>query len=120
MNEADLAAAVCEVNERNSRAIHKAQEVQEIGDPEEPPPAYDDGWHPIETAPKDGTRILAVESFQREDEDGRLYPEDAAVVRWVTSRHDGHSGWSGYGLFLASFEPTHWRPLHAPPKGEAP
>jgi len=85
-----------------------------------PAPPSDDGWQPIETAPKDGTRILAVESFQREDEDGRLYPEDAAVVRWVTSRHDGHSGWSGYGLFLASFEPTHWRPLHAPPKGDAP
>lgn len=76
------------------------------------------GWQDIANAPKDGTRILAIENYQREGEDGKLYPEDAAVVSWAVSRRDGYGGWAGYGLFLASFEPTHWRPLPPPPSPE--
>lgn len=72
-----------------------------------------DGWMPIAEAPRDGTRILAVENFRREDEDGAQYPEDWAVVRWVEGKHG--SGWVAYGLLLASFAPTHWRSLPALP-----
>jgi len=177
MNEADLAAAVYEVNERNSRAIHKAQEVQEIGDPEEPPPAYvftyrnhrgvsgvrrvqpigvrfgttewhpepqwllrafdldkdaerefamseivpassppsDDGWQPIETAPKDGWK------FEARYDDGST----EHGVYWATERYcmiGSPQGSKGPGCMSSEVflpvAPTHWRP--APPKGDAP
>lgn len=73
-----------------------------------------DGWQPIETAPKDGTEILGcvdqcVSAFLWDDD-----PDD-----------DGHVGWciSGYSyggvLYhchnLPVKDPTHWRPLPAPP-----
>lgn len=66
-------------------------------------------WRPIETAPKDGTLILAVEDFTRVDDNDNAYPEDFAVVQWVKR------GWVGFGLYLESFQPTHWMPLPAPP-----
>ncbi|WP_428029760.1 hypothetical protein [Ancylobacter sp.] len=92
--------------------------IVDMAEPFADKPGEAEGWRPIATAPKDGTRILAVENFKREGDDGRLYPEDAAVVRWATPRHDDHGGWSGYGLFLESFEPTHWRPLPTPPSAQ--
>ena len=64
-------------------------------------------WQPIETAPKDGTKILIW---------GR---GGARVVRWSlgpynrkTRRYD--EDWADGGMF--GFEPTHWQPLPAPPK----
>lgn len=77
--------------------------------------AVSDGWQDIASAPKDGTRILAIENYQRQGEEGQIYPEDGAVVSWATSRHDAYGGWAGFGLFLESFEPTHWMPLPTPP-----
>ena len=76
-------------------------------------------WQPIETAPKDGTRILAL-------------------LRWGYS--DGTAGetqtviyWYGGGLFWvvpipmnyvqgldSDVAPTHWMPLPKPPEQETP
>ncbi len=69
------------------------------------------GWQPIETAPRDGTEILAWGSLSRE--------QHLAIVVWqkLTSL-DGwwwvcqdaeNYGWSNY-------KPTHWQTLPDPPK----
>lgn len=72
------------------------------------------GWQPIETAPKDGTRILLG--------GGKMFCE--ALEDWVTaplSAQWEHSYWlvggteSGY-VCLGVDDPTHWMPLPAPPE----
>lgn len=59
-------------------------------------------WRPIETAPRDGTLILATVKHIGCD----------AVSFWG-------AGWreTTNGLMLRD-EPTHWQPLPAPPEGE--
>jgi len=63
-------------------------------------------WQPIDTAPKDGTEILAV--------DGDVY----AVVRWCAFAEPpqwrDHAGLGAGGI--DPFEPTHWMPLPEAPK----
>lgn len=60
-------------------------------------------WKPIETAPKDGTEIVALVS-------GVPY-----IVSWTTHGKQHAEPWwrdrEGYGLT----EPTHWMPLPDPP-----
>ena len=59
-----------------------------------------DNWQPIETAPKDGTEILAWDGIEHK------------IARW-----DEPSGW-----FLSDWMrcyPTHWQPLPAPPESPA-
>lgn len=56
-------------------------------------------WQPIETAPKDGTKILA---FNKWGEYG--------VAEWVESQQ---CWFAGYDDFTA---PTHWMPLPEPPE----
>lgn len=63
-------------------------------------------WQPIETAPKDGTNVLAV------GESGL-----ADVLRWSDD-------WSSKRVFCwtdgeYTFKPTHWMPLPAPPGASA-
>lgn len=61
-------------------------------------------WQPIETAPKDGTRILSYS-----DQEG---------VQCISWWRDGDTSWSewcspdGYTVF----DPTHWMPLPEPPR----
>lgn len=62
-------------------------------------------WQPIETAPKDGTPILAYETDWG-------YP---ISIRW----HQPWQSWvlNGVLLKLGDWgEPTHWMPLPAPPR----
>jgi hypothetical protein len=72
-------------------------------------------WQPIETAPKDGTRILIWD----DDEGGY-------EIGFWSSNHeswldndicDGDPGkyWPGDLLGNTIFEPTHWMPLPEPP-----
>ncbi len=73
-------------------------------------------WQPIETAPKDGTVILAFVL-------GASIP---SIVSWVTYRRE--SRWciepetfmedDHFDEFWTAtrYEPTHWMPLPTPPK----
>ena len=67
----------------------------------------DEGWQPIETAPKDGTHILAYCDRMKE----------VGEVKWSTSFGRWGATWvmAGFNQPWAS-RPTHWRPLPAPPQ----
>ncbi|MCP1937373.1 hypothetical protein J2R95_003168 [Bradyrhizobium japonicum] len=67
-----------------------------------------EAWQPIKTAPT-GVPVLAMEDFHREDEDGKKYPKDYQVVTKINGK------WSSFGLYLESFEPTHWQQLPSSP-----
>lgn len=58
-------------------------------------------WQPIETAPKDGTRILLFNSYQ------------VRLGYWGGKRPACWKEDSGRSLWGAP--PTHWMPLPAPP-----
>lgn len=66
------------------------------------------GWQPIETAPRDGTRLL-------------LWWNERAMISFWADRV-GFKGWqpvSGEVLNVgnrAMWNPTHWMPLPEPPK----
>jgi hypothetical protein len=59
-------------------------------------------WQPIETAPKDGTRIIVY----RPHFDDKYIPE-VGVDRWFENRCWGHS--------REDCQPTMWQPMPAPP-----
>lgn len=64
-----------------------------------------DSWLPIETVPKDGTRVLVVYPNGRMDVDWWEVKE-LIVNGKTTYRKDGFSGGLG---------PTYWMPLPEPP-----
>jgi hypothetical protein len=66
-------------------------------------------WKPIETAPKDGTRILV---FDREYHGEIAACEFNKEWGWVERGLDYATEVWGYG----EMEPTHWMPLPQPPK----
>jgi hypothetical protein len=69
-----------------------------------------DRWKPIETAPKDGQRIMAFMPSRA----GFFARQDMVPVAW--------SGWGGgtweslSGGHIAEDELSHWQPLPEPPK----
>ena len=78
-------------------------------------------WQDIETAPKDGTEILALYLYKG-------HVPDYSIVRWENWGH-GHGAWVAWSdgqLVIESqtdsgtsyLEPfvTHWMPLPEPPK----
>lgn len=63
-------------------------------------------WQPIETAPKDGTRILA---FSAKAPGGPRID----LTWWRNVKENGYVGW---GEFNETYWPaTHWMPLPVPP-----
>ncbi len=72
------------------------------------------GWRPIETAPKDGTRVLVWRPRESGD-----HIAHAGVDHW---RDDNAGGGSGSWYRSRRYQqPTHWMPLPTPPQGgEAP
>lgn len=76
-------------------------------------------WQPIETAPKDGTRIFLFfpewrHSVQpghwldsKEIRYGKIYRESA---QWIVE------GSAFFSIHERKLEPTHWMPLPDPPK----
>ena len=66
-------------------------------------------WQPIETAPKDGTRVLLWNGYRR-------------AIGWYSHYEDSSSGWHrqtliGEPLGLRDIAPeTHWMPLPGPPE----
>ncbi len=83
------------------------------------------GWQPIETAPKDGTEVLAVFShdYGYQDKPTVYGPWTVSFWRglWVSS-WDGQRVISSQSDFGTDYrdpdiEPTHWMPLPEPPAG---
>lgn len=79
----------------------------------------DKDWLPIETAPKDGTWIIAY----RPDPDGWYDTElGITICRWRKNDRTGKSYFTDtYELDdyeLADYPPTHWMPLPEPPSDE--
>lgn len=74
------------------------------------------GWHPIETAPRDGTIILMAGPC---NEIGTVRYNNGL---WIYTA-DGYlaiESESDFGTDYREFDvPTHWRPLPAPPKEPA-
>lgn len=67
------------------------------------------GWMPIESAPKDGTRILVYPVYVRRYGRGERV---TALVYWHTPANPRYEGsWIGMGKTV---RPTHWMPLPAP------
>lgn len=91
---------------------------------------YEDGWQPIETAPKDGTLVdLWIVGG---DNTVDFYAPDAKKIKGRPVRHGrvtalmwmhkppNQPNWYGsHGLgypLSPDVTPTHWRPLPAPPE----
>ena len=79
------------------------------------------GWQPIETAPKDGTAILAfgrcpATSFVNpETGEERPYPPVQAVVEWESpNKYFPTGGWC-LTAGVESFDAEKWQPLPEPP-----
>lgn len=78
-------------------------------------------WQPIETAPKDGTRILGwCAEFGARETKMNFYGEGSiGHANWKSGKGPRESGWdwtepkNGWGL---NWNPTHWMPLPTPPK----
>lgn len=68
-------------------------------------------WQPIETAPKDGTRLLAYWP--------PVFGGDNAgcATTWWVVTSSGLFGWESPWEY-ADREPTHWMPLPEPPRAK--
>jgi Protein of unknown function (DUF551) len=68
-------------------------------------------WQPIESAPKDGTKIILA--FIREH-----WKPIVTVGAWIDDAPISTNewmAWTSIGL-IGCIEPTHWMPLPEPPK----
>jgi hypothetical protein len=73
-------------------------------------------WQPIETAPRDRTRILLWGALHgpKCDGDGKWERGEVAGSR-VSLGYFGNALWQT-GTFNSPPSPTHWMPLPTPPK----
>ena len=60
-------------------------------------------WQPIESAPKDGTRVL-------------LWCPAERFIIFLGNYRESSGGWTENGSYV--LEPTHFMPLPEPPEGE--
>jgi hypothetical protein len=75
------------------------------------PTPWERSWQPIETAPKDGTRILLWDT------------DEVVIAKWDDISTGGAKGWqiavvnmhSNLNYYEAAYNPTHWMPLPEPP-----
>lgn len=74
-------------------------------------------WQPIETAPKDGTRVDLWTGGRRVT--GAFYKDDGWTVwvRWVRDKRQTSGGLpTGTHRYTGVDSPTHWMPLPEPPE----
>ena len=88
-------------------------------------------WQPIESAPKDGTRILVVwpgdtigvawwKTNPRLDREMDAKEAEAvAAFGWQASYFSDSDEMDDYDTSIPSAQPTHWMPLPAPPLASA-
>lgn len=65
-------------------------------------------WRPIDTAPRDGTRVHLSEGVL------------VHVGKWRGTKKWGRWQFETPGFQVANFDPTYWMPLPDPPKNERP
>lgn len=75
-------------------------------------------WHPIETAPRDGTPILVWDTYSKRAIEARW--EDEAVFDWEKDEYTGgfNARWAeidSYGAYIVQ-DASHWMPLPDAPK----
>jgi hypothetical protein len=82
-------------------------------------------WQPIETAPKDGTRIMLFwpvsgwTDFGWWKDNPRLIGiEDIDGIPVKAEYFSNSMEWDDYELAKVGNEPSHWMPLPEPPSGE--
>jgi hypothetical protein len=78
-------------------------------------------WQPIDTAPKDGTKILAYHKCDYLYSTGeRKTFECIEIVRWGEvmqwDNPEDEYDWMTGSNFDEQINPTHWMPLPKPPK----
>ena len=79
-----------------------------------PPPAVEGGWREIETAPKDGTRIiLCWKAFSG-------VSEHVELGKWKSPNGDFVGGWCNTYGHAFNGTPDYYMPLPTPPAGEKP
>lgn len=71
-------------------------------------------WHPIETAPKDGSNIIGYNGEDVAEMVWEDWPDDNRHVGWC------RAGFESGGMLYETHnrmepEPTHWMPLPKPP-----
>ena len=76
--------------------------------------AREDGWQPIETAPKDGTWVLLAGGDIDYGWDDPSKPA-SVVGQWTADSECWQFAWYDGGFYGEYETPTHWRPLPAPP-----
>lgn len=69
-------------------------------------------WQPIETAPKDGTAVWAIEDGAPH---GLTMPHYVVVFWAPSARYSARGFWQCADRALVA-QPTHWMPLPDPPK----
>lgn len=72
------------------------------------------GWQPIETAPKDGTKVLLTNGSWVETARWANCDERFEGENWQWLLVDCEDGY--YNVTAEPNEPTHWMPLPEPPK----
>lgn len=75
-------------------------------------------WQPIETAPKDGTTILAYCQPRYTGTDEPMEFSYVSVIRWMDKYKNSKCPWR-HALNNSAAEPIHWMPIPpAPSAGE--
>lgn len=75
-------------------------------------------WKPIETAPKDGSYILIINSIYQGEHPftGDSFSDDLRLPRVARFVENNRSNWRySDGMYDSMYEPTHWTPLPTPP-----
>jgi hypothetical protein len=73
-------------------------------------------WQPIETAPKDGTRVLGFSAGEWPDEQIST-TRCTKAGEWIHECCVESTIWGDYDH--GRWEPTHWHPLPEPPQSQA-
>lgn len=81
--------------------------------------ALEPKWQPIETAPKDGTHILARnDDYGARETYWEFYAEGSQAFRWFKEGKGPSGAWSWSepkNNWAFSWKPTHWMPLPEQP-----